>query len=690
MGFIQSAGELVATTPGAPTNSQVIEPRGITLYPNLVASYEAIYRSQPNIRTVVSFFGKNMAQLTIKLYERLDDTERRRLHDHPLDSMLRRPNHRTSRYSFFRTLVEDLGTFDNFIALKLSDPRTKTRMLIRFAPRLVTVLGNDGLFPTMYRITPPGRPYFDVDYTQVVHLHGYNPSEARWGLSPIESLRRLIAEDAAAGEHREQLWRSGARVPGFIKRPADARKWSEPARDRFRESFRDAYSANGPDAGGLPVLEDGMEYQAANAFTANDLEYLGARKLTKQECAIAYHLNPAILGFGDAMRGDYQSAHRAMLTDAFAPWASWIEEELTAQLIPDFETDADAMDRFYLEFNLQEKLRGDFEVEAEAASRAVGAPWLTRNEYRARQNMPPVPGGDELITPLNVTSGGRASPADTAPGTPGLGQVGADVPGDAGAQAIRAPRAAKALGPAPVGFNPELDAWVEKHRNELAAFVGRQRSAVLSRIGAGETPVQAFGQDDQGRFPRWDVELGDLFGGLALTLGEEAGAPIAERFGIEYNAEVGHAWLLLNSQIEAHYFNAATFAAVSELYPAPTSRAQAVDDTEPVIDDAFAIASGLRAATIAVNRVGTVANFARADAAHQAGATTKTWRSSSDSTRHGALDGVTVAFDHVFANGAAWPHDPGLPLQEAVGCTCLVDFTQAPTTPELVSAPILA
>lgn len=674
MGFVQSSGELIATS--APLNAQVIEPRGITLYPNLIASYEAIYRSQPNIRTVVSFLGKNIAQLNLKLYRRNSDTEREHLYDHPLARLMRTPNHRTSRYSFLRTLVEDLGTFDNFIAVKITDPRTKTQMLVRFPPRLVEVLGNDGLFPTTYRITPPGRPFVDLDYTQVVHICGYNPSEPRWGLSPIESLRRLIAEDAAAGEHREQVWRNGARVPGFIKRPADARKWSDPARDRFRESFKDAYAGNGPDAGGIPLLEDGMEYQAGATMNANDLEYLGARKLTKQECAVAYHINPAILGFGDAMRGDFQSAHRAMLTDAFAPWAAWIEEDLTAQLIGDFETDTTAAEVFYLEFNLEEKLRGDFEVEAEAASRAVGAPWLSRNEYRARRNMPPIPNGDELITPLNVTSGGRASPADTAPGTPGLGQVG---------EASR-----KALEAAPEGFGPELDVWVDQHLTHLETFVSRQRSSVLSRLGAGELPGPAFGQDANGRFPRWDTELGELFGGLALALGEEAGNVIGNRFDIDYNAEGAHAWLTLNAQIAANNYNDATFAAVAGLYPAPTSRAQASDPDEPVITDAFDVAAGARASTAAANRVGTIVNFSRADAAHQAGATTKTWRTNSAAgPRHAALNGVTIPVDQAFANGGQWPHDPALPLQETVRCACIVDFVQANVTGE-EGAPILA
>jgi hypothetical protein len=38
---------------------------------------------------------------------------------------------------------------------------------------------------------------------------------------------------------------------------------------------------------------------------------------------------------------------------------------------------------------------------------------MTVNEARSRQNLPTHDGGDDLITPLNVTKGGQASPQDS-------------------------------------------------------------------------------------------------------------------------------------------------------------------------------------------------------------------------------------------------------------------------------------
>ena len=63
------------------------------------------------------------------------------------------------------------------------------------------------------------------------------------------------------------------------------------------------------------------------------------------------------------------------------------------------------------EFDLNEKLRGEPEARFAAITSAVGRPWLTANEARAMENRPPVDGGDELVTPLNVLVGDNPRPA---------------------------------------------------------------------------------------------------------------------------------------------------------------------------------------------------------------------------------------------------------------------------------------
>src|SRR5690606_1691509 len=253
----------------------------------------------------------------------------------------------------------------------------------------------------------------------VIHFRGYSPIDARMGVSPLETLRTRLAEEYQATLYREQLWRNGARLSGYLQRPADAPEWSRAAKERFRAQWAAQYSGDGSQVGGTPILEDGMTYVPA-AVNPRDAQYVESRKLTREEVTAAYHVPLTLVGILDnATYSNITEQHKMMYQDTLGPWLTMIEQELMLQLVPDFAGGED----LYVEFNLAEKLKGSFEEQAVQLSTSVGAPYMTRNEARARLNLPQVEGGDELITPLNVLEGGQASPRDSAPPAEGQNEI---------------------------------------------------------------------------------------------------------------------------------------------------------------------------------------------------------------------------------------------------------------------------
>jgi phage portal protein BeeE len=130
------------------------------------------------------------------------------------------------------------------------------------------------------------------------------------------------------------------------------------------------------------------------------------------ECASAYFIQPPMVGLLDeASFSNITEQHKMLYQDTLAPQCVAIEEDIDLQLLPEF---ADT-EGIYCEFNLEEKLKGSFEEQTKSLQSAVGGPYMTRNEARARMNLPSLPEGDTLITPLNVTKGGQASPRDSSP-----------------------------------------------------------------------------------------------------------------------------------------------------------------------------------------------------------------------------------------------------------------------------------
>lgn len=381
------------------------------------STYAQLWKTQPQIRKVVGFLARNCAQLGLHCYRRVSELDRERVTDHPLAQLLNRPNPWTTRYRHIESLVSDLAIFDNHVDLKVNLPG-QPMSVVRLDPTRITPTGDNPFVATGYKLDK-----LELKPEQVIHYRGYSPLDARWGVSPMETLRELLAEERQATLYREQLWRNGARMAGYLRRPAEAPAWTPKGKERFRAQWQAQYSGDGSRAGGTPILEDGMEYVPAGT-TSRDAQAVEWRKLTREEVTSAYHIPLTLVGILDhATYSNIAEQHKMLYVDTLGPTLQMIQQEIELQLLPDFAQ----ADDLYVEFNIAEKLKGSFEEQATQLQTSVGGPWMTRNEARARVNLPQLPTGDELIVPLNVTAGDPAVAPETTE-----------------APKVTAPRAAKA------------------------------------------------------------------------------------------------------------------------------------------------------------------------------------------------------------------------------------------------------
>lgn len=606
--------------------------RSVRLYDSFNYDYAALYRMQPNVRVCVDFLARNIAQLGLHVFRRVSDTDRERLRDHGLARLLARPlppAMKVTRYRLIESLMSDLGVYFNAYWLKLRQDGALAGLL-RIPPIFITVHG--GLAPTRYELTIGGKRY-DIPPDDLVHFRGYNPESPIEGLSPLETLRRVLAEEHAAGQYREEFWQNSARIAGFIKRPKDAPAWSDAARERFLTEFNQLYA--GQRTGGkTAVLEEGMEWQEGS-FNPQESEYLGGRKLTREECARAYHIPLPMVGILDhATFSNIREQHKHLYQDSLGPWLSMIEQDIELQLLPEFE-DSDGV---YVEFNISEKLAGSFEEQTESLQAAVGRPWMTANEARARLNLPQIDGGDELVTPLNVLAGGQASPRDSAPKTKAFGQENAE---------LREQHERK---------------WVEV----LSRHYRRQEAAIVSRVPKGrKVDIGGIWFDEE----RWNQELSaDLYRLNNLTALEWA-AQIVAQTGVAISEAVMQAWLKEHAAIQAASFNGQVRDELTGALLEP--------DPAEAVRRVFALALSVWAPRQARSGVTTASNFGSMEAARAAQLTKKTWRTTSSNPRptHAALNGETVGIKDRFSNGLRWPGDPEGSADETAGCQCRVEFS---------------
>lgn len=366
-------------------------------------SYQKMYSTQSNLRTCIDFLARNVAQLGLHAFRRKSDTDRERLADHPTMQWLRHPNPSTTRYRLFESTMIDMGIYFNafWLKVRLADDSLG---LVRLPPDQVEVEG--GLFPSLYRWIPANADMREFAPEEIVHFGGYDPCNPLLGLSPLETLRRTLTEDIAAQDYRAFYWRNHARMDGVLERDKDSRPWKPEDFKTWREQWNAATTGR-ENSGKTQVLMPGMKW-VERSFSAKDSELSSARKLTREECARAYHIPLPMVGILDhATFSNIKEQHKNLYQDALGPWLVMLEEELERQLLPE----SDDVDGVYFEFNIAEKLKGSFEEQADGIMKLTGRPIMTANEGRARLNLPAHddPSASELSQPLNTSTPSQTS-----------------------------------------------------------------------------------------------------------------------------------------------------------------------------------------------------------------------------------------------------------------------------------------
>lgn len=613
-----------------------------------------LWRSQPYLRTVVNFIARNVAQLGLHTFRRHGDTDRERLTDHPSALLLRQPNPTTTCYELIYSLVADLAVYDRAYWYLSVDPASLSGYrLTRLPPAwVVGTRGGDLFTPGNFMVVPTVNYLgaiapVEVNGADVLYFHGWNPDDPRLGATPIEALKHILAEQMSAARYRQQVWDRAGRASSVISRPADAPPWSEDAKKRFKKEWRSKWAGDdATEAGGTPILEDGMTMTKVG-FSAHEDEYTDVAKLALSIVASVYQINPVMVGqLENANYSNAKEFRRALYSDGLGSIISQIEDRLNTFLIPRLPDP----DNVYAEFNIAEKLQGSFEEQATAIQSAVGRPWMTADEARARMNMPAM-GGDaeQLVTPLNVLVGGQASPTDS--GTQN------EVPGsrETASAVLRLVGRPKSKGRVP-------DTHDAKHVEVLTAYFRRQSAAVQSRIGA---KAQAWWDG-----PRWDGELSDDLYALAVQTTTEAAHATLDTLAMSHD--------LFNIDGTLHYLRAGAQATAERVNETTRKQVQAAltsKDSEAV-GQVFNNAEQVRAPQIARTLVTSASGFGTIEAGRQAAGDAKVrkqWVTGENPRpEHAELDGEEVGIDEDFSNGLPYPGAFGDPDATA-NCNCSID-----------------
>lgn len=636
-------------------------------------SVAELYAEQPHLRTVVDFIAQNVAQLAPKCYVRNGDADRERDTTGALPLLLADPNPDMTGYDLVYSLVADWCLYGRAIWLVGRDASSRSGWQIRpIPPAWVTAWsGGDGFsYRTLtFMDMDSGGGQVTVETSDCVIFTNYRPGSPARALSPVESLKQTLAEQVEAQAYRRSVWDNATRINGYIARPAGV-EWSDAAADRFKSDMRENWSKHGANAGKTPVLEDGMEYKPVT-FSAHEGEWAAGVQLSREDCAAAYHINPAMVwNTGGQTYASAKENARALYADTLMPLLTMIQRRLTKSLAPMVGAPATE----YVEFDIRGKMQGSFEEQAAAIQTSVGGPWMTREEARAMMNMPKEPEG-ELIVPLNVLTGGLASPTDTAPKSAYVMEPEGKSCECGACKSLLADEAPRGVSTKAEPTDEETEAVADV----LRAFYRRQRKSVLSAIGA-KSGRKADGDPEWWDAGRWDAELADDLMSSLLANSTAAAKRALSALGLDpdaYDEPRTRNYLRKWAESRAAGINALTLTNLLKALDGELS--EDAEGSTPA--GVFDIAETSRAEQQALTLATQVAAWGSLEACRQCAPSTvlKTWRtnpSRSPRSSHRRLHGETVGIDDKFSNGAEWPGDSyNLPLEEVVNCHCEVEVT---------------
>ncbi len=340
----------------------------------------------------IRLLSETIGTLPLQVYRREGDTKTVE-RENPLYGLLHdSPNKDQSAAEFIEAIVACLCLWGNFYGEKLYvGPRLVAIEQLR--PDLMTVRRNAQGRRAYIYADPNGRR--ELDEAKIFHVRGFGVG-GDVGLSPISYARQTMGTALAADETAAETFRNGLQISGFLKEASGTKSTPEQRKDLLNLFNEFMGSLN---AGKIMPLPHGFDFSSIS-MNPEDAQLLQTRRFHVEEICRWFRVPPFMIGHTEKSTSWGTGLEQQMigfLTFSLRPYLTRIEQAIKKQLI-------DPVDRasLYAEFNLEGLLRADSQGRAALLSALGQNGYITRNEGRALDNRPPMPGGDVLTVQSNL------------------------------------------------------------------------------------------------------------------------------------------------------------------------------------------------------------------------------------------------------------------------------------------------
>jgi HK97 family phage portal protein len=337
----------------------------------------------------VTLIAGTIASMPLLLYRRLADGTRERAVDYPLFDVLRlRPNPVQSVVAFWEAMVTALVLRGNGYATLTRDDDGRVRALWYINPDRVSVdLTKSGrLTYTVWT----GGVSTKVSDTNMLHVVGPMSPDGYTGVSVISACREALGLGLALEQYGGEFFRNAATPRGVLVHPG---RLSREGRDALKSEIEEAATRRGRRHLTL-VLEEGMKWEPIG-ISHDDSQFIEAKRFSVEEVARMFGVPGHMIAAevrGSMTYTNTELESLRLLKFTLGPWLARIASAVNHVCIPPLERR-----HLYAEFLPDALLATDTKGRFDAYQVGLSAGFLTVEEVRRKENLPPLPA--EVPTP---------------------------------------------------------------------------------------------------------------------------------------------------------------------------------------------------------------------------------------------------------------------------------------------------
>lgn len=300
-------------------------------------------------------------------------------------------------YELWELVVTHLALWGNAYVLKVRNGADQIVDLLPINPSLVKTKLEDGhkVFEVR-RLKPDGTLLRIEPFTtfEIMHIPGLGFDGLK-GISPITAAAQTYGTALAADKLAARFFSNGSALSGIIKVKAPLADQTQA--DEIKRRWMQT-NAGVSHSGNVAVLDAETDFQQLT-IPPDDLQFLQSRQWEVNEIARMYGIPPHLIGETEKVSSwgtGIEQQNIGFVAYTIVGWTERIAQRVTREIVGTRGQHAT--------FDLTELMRGSTSERFAAYALGIQWGWLTRNEARIKEDMVPLDGLDQPLTPLNMST----------------------------------------------------------------------------------------------------------------------------------------------------------------------------------------------------------------------------------------------------------------------------------------------